>query len=329
MKLATALVLKARPSSSIVVGRHAHAVEPEQLGQGLGDLVHDPHRPALVGLELVDDADLALELGLLGLVVLDLLDDLRELVDLRLRGRDLLVLLLDLAARGTTRSRRRPAGRAAGRPASSHCAEVAAAASAEPALGLADDAGRLPSASRLILIIALVPHLADARAPPPPPASARSTAASRRRSRSPCTGSRRSGFISSVGTPKRSRSTCCRLGVSAQPPESTSSSTGPSRRGGGEEVEGLLDLRRHLGRDRVEHRPRVRRRSSGPPARRASGASACSKERLNSRCSASVNWLPPNEMSRQKTVWPRARMLMLVTSAPMLTSATTLRGSRS
>jgi hypothetical protein len=35
---------------------------------------------------------------------------------------------------------------------------------------------------------------------------------------------------------------------------------------------------------------------------------------LNSRWSASVNWLPPNEMSRQNTVVPRARMLMLVTA---------------
>ena len=39
---------------------------------------------------------------------------------------------------------------------------------------------------------------------------------------------RLSGFITSVGTSKRSRSTCSRFGVRAQPPETTSSSTGPS-----------------------------------------------------------------------------------------------------
>ena len=34
-----------------------------------------------------------------------------------------------------------------------------------------------------------------------------------------------------------------------------------------------------------------------------------------------MNWLPPNEMSRQKTVLPSARMLTFMTEAPMLTSA--------
>ena len=55
MKLATALVLKARPSISIESRRHRHAVEPEQLRQGAGDVVHHPHRAALVELEIVDE----------------------------------------------------------------------------------------------------------------------------------------------------------------------------------------------------------------------------------------------------------------------------------
>jgi hypothetical protein len=37
---------------------------------------------------------------------------------------------------------------------------------------------------------------------------------------------------------------------------------------------------------------------------------------LYSRCSASENWLPPKEMSRQNTLWPRATIVDVGHRAP-------------
>ena len=113
---------------------------------------------------------------------------------------------------------------------------------------------------------------------------------------------RRSGFISSVGTSKRSRSTCCRFGRQSAAAGEHQLVDRPLRGGGREEVEGLADLATPSP-PRPRRAPAGRRpASSGRPTRRCFSASACSNERLNSRCSASVNWLPPKEMSRQKTV---------------------------
>ena len=56
-------------------------------------------------------------------------------------------------------------------------------------------------------------------------------------------------------------------------------------------------------------------------------ASACSKDRDICFWMASVYWLPPNEMSRQKIVFAPERIFTLVTEAPMFTRATTRPGS--
>ena len=56
-------------------------------------------------------------------------------------------------------------------------------------------------------------------------------------------------------------------------------------------------------------------------------ASARSKDSESCFWIASVYWLPPNEMSRQKIVFEPERMFTFVTEAPMLTRATTRPGS--
>ena len=68
-------------------------------------------------------------------------------------------------------------------------------------------------------------------------------------------------------------------------------------------------------------------RECSPAASPFFRVSACSKARESCFWIASVYWLPPKEMSRQKIVLEPDRMLTFVTEAPMLTRATTRPGS--
>ena len=64
--------------------------------------------------------------------------------------------------------------------------------------------------------------------------------------------------------------------------------------------------------------------STRPPRFRAS---AWSKDRLSSFCTASVYWLPPTAMSRLKIELPPLTMLMFMIEAPTLSRAITRPGS--
>ena len=86
MKLATELVVKALP-----VDRHGGRAElktlqPQEVGQRAGDLVHDPDGATLVVAQVRDHVDLVLELGLAGLEALDLGDDRLQFGDRLLRA---------------------------------------------------------------------------------------------------------------------------------------------------------------------------------------------------------------------------------------------------
>src|SRR5262249_28336342 len=65
--------------------------QPDQVWQGLGDLVHQPDRSLLVRLEVVDQRDLLFEALLLVLVALDLFDDRLQAIRFETRARDLLL----------------------------------------------------------------------------------------------------------------------------------------------------------------------------------------------------------------------------------------------
>src|SRR5947209_3236215 len=170
------------------IRRHLHAVQPEQLRQGAGDVVHHPHGPALVGLQVVDDADLALQLRLLRLVVLDLLDDAGHRVDLVLGRGHLRRLLVHLLVQQPPVDGERPdADREADEE--QPLADVAPLQPAEDGcrgLGLAD--GPLAFGEQVDLDHRPSPPPCGSPGPRRPPSWARSTAATGRRSRLPCTG---------------------------------------------------------------------------------------------------------------------------------------------
>src|SRR5207253_10836189 len=65
--------------------------QPNQIGKGSRNLVHQTDRTLLVGLQVVDELDLRLEARLLVLVALDLVDDRTQACDLLVRPRDFLV----------------------------------------------------------------------------------------------------------------------------------------------------------------------------------------------------------------------------------------------